>query len=479
MNTLAQNSDAIARSLGLFDLSEWQQAKRVDPSAKKRRKQGPRDERATLLRSVISQLDVGQMIRDKKTGKWHPIHVNTKERIAARLKSPETRFLFTLTNIRYAEHFNGEETYYFTANEDWRCPLALLMFDIDCHGGIGSLQGALAYAKYLQQFFTNLYFEISTNGNGVHCYVLLEKQNWHPAQLNDLLKNKLQPYLRHLAQGFDIQLVEVKGTFPLVKQEKRGDFSVTTGQLAKLPRHATVEQLKNTTRINPIWLDSLPEFKTEKKINVPTAIRKSCGSSGGKCISEDEIAELDGHYADIAAKLIGDSTIEVSNQHSRSVVTVEDVAIWLMIAKFFTNNMNEDGSMPCARFEAMWQALKTARDISRGWSKDRNKAIRDFLFDKGWCVDVEDNTYHPGTKFVEGQAAKWKLSAELMEWLDSSSTTEERETSLATTECGEGLGIRLVCVFSLVNEREHMAFLENRAAEILDQAFSLQYSMAC
>ena len=82
---------------------------------------------------MTSQLDVGKKIFNKKKGCSHPIHCNCKERIAAHLNSPGTRFLFRLTNLRYAEHFSGKETYYFTANEDWRCPDTLTCIDIDCH----------------------------------------------------------------------------------------------------------------------------------------------------------------------------------------------------------------------------------------------------------------------------------------------------------------------------------------------------------
>ncbi len=36
----------------------------------------------------------------------------------------------------------------------------------------------------------------------------------------------------------------------------------------------------------------------------------------------------------------------------RAVVTAEDVAIFLMLLRFFTLNMNEDGTLPQVRFKA-------------------------------------------------------------------------------------------------------------------------------
>jgi hypothetical protein len=428
---------------------------------------------------VTSKLDHGKEIFDRKTGKWHPIHCNHGDNcIAAALNSPSTRFVKRLTNQNYADHFAGRETFYFAGQEDHRFPDSLVLIDVDCKKR-GTREGAIAYGEHLKTVFKNLYYETSTHGKGGHGYLILEKRDWKPADLNRLLKHKLQPYLNELAQGFDIEFVEIKGTMPVIRKEDGRVVSVTTGQLAKLPRNATLEQLQNTARIDPIWMEFLPEFEKEKKINVPAAIRKSGGSSGGKCISEDEIAELDGHYAEVAARLIGQNKIEIDNEHSRATVTDKDVAIWLMIAKFFTDNMNEDGSMPWARFKGMWAALYKAGDVDRAWSTDRNKSIRNYLFDQGWCCDVEENKYYPGTQFTDGQAAKWRLSAELMALLDSSSTTEEGETSLATTESQDGLGIRLVCVFKPVFDRHELSLLEVQAEKILDQALSERYSMAC
>jgi len=50
-----------------------------------------------------------------------------------------------------------------------------LNIDIDCHK-TGTLEGAIAFANHLKDtLFPNLYFEVSTNGNGVHGYIIIEK----------------------------------------------------------------------------------------------------------------------------------------------------------------------------------------------------------------------------------------------------------------------------------------------------------------
>jgi hypothetical protein len=41
----------------------------------------------------------------------------------------------------------------------------------------------------------------------------------------------------------------------------------------------------------------------------------------------------------------------------QTVVRVEDFAVFLMILKCFSANMNEDGSLPVARWRQLWNSL--------------------------------------------------------------------------------------------------------------------------
>ena len=51
------------------------------------------------------------------------------------------------------------------------------MLDIDCHKS-GSPEGARQFAEYLKKkFFPNLYYETSTNGNGIHGYIAKALEN--------------------------------------------------------------------------------------------------------------------------------------------------------------------------------------------------------------------------------------------------------------------------------------------------------------
>ena len=126
------------------------------------------------------------------------------------------------------------------------------MIDIDCHNGIGTLQGALAYAQFLKDtYFPNLYFESSTNGKGAHGYFVLQKDGVKPEIVNALF-GQLQAYLRQTIYGFDIETWKSKAAVPSSYWgSKRGEVTnYKSGTLAKIPRNAgRFEELRNTTTI--------------------------------------------------------------------------------------------------------------------------------------------------------------------------------------------------------------------------------------
>jgi hypothetical protein len=89
-----------------------------------------------------------------------------------------------------------------------------------------------------------------------------------------------------------------------------------------------------------------------------------------------------------------------------------------MLLRFFTSNMNADGSLPTARWIELWTALHEAKDIERPWCHHRYAAIRNFLSGKG-LLSWEDTGYliggvGNGGRYVPGQAAKWHAGEELM-----------------------------------------------------------------
>jgi hypothetical protein len=414
-----------------------------------------RKERITVwLRKRISYLDYGF----KYYGRV--IHCNTNEEVLRHLRTKVN--LSHLTNQKLANHFSGEDTFYFAGNS-WGSE-TLVMIDVDCHG-VGTLQGAMSYAQFLKDmFFPNLYFEPSTNGNGVHGYFVLDKDGVKPEVVNDLL-GQLQTFLRQTTQGFDIEMVEIKGRCPvIVWGQKRGEVTnYKAGTLAKIPRQADrFVELKNTTKFSVtelrrmiakpmptlvvpiIKMAAIPKPATVKakvatkvcasKVSIPKVreVKAITGSCSDRVISEEELAKLQGHYLKVAETLLGVHPIKTG----RVVATAHDLAITLMLLKWFSGHMNADGSLPWARFKGLWDALYQAKDIDRAFDPKRFAALRNYLSSLG-LIEWEDHEYHVGHWVdgakVGGKACKWKANEKLMEMLHEEEKEEGERTSLAGT----------------------------------------------
>ena len=162
---------------------------------------------------------------------------------------------------------------------------------------------------------------------------------------------------------------------------------------------------------------------------------KVVGSCSDRVISKAELEKLKGQYLDVARTLLGTHPIK----SGRVVATVEDLAILLMLLKYFTLNMNADGSLPWARVKGLWDALYEVGDVSRAFDPKRFAALRNYLSSLG-LLDWADSTYHlpqwvEGAK-VRGKACKWKANDLLMGMLQVEEGVVE-ETSLAGTNLQE------------------------------------------
>ena len=129
----------------------------------------------------------------------------------------------------------------------------LVNIDIDCHG-FGSLAGAIAFAEHLKATrFPNLYYEVSTNGNGVHGYIVVDKGDLGDEGLNGALSSWTMAQGRVVPGHWDVENVEVKGQAPEFTwgQAKCELQTYKSGQLAKLPREALAraDELRGTTRL--------------------------------------------------------------------------------------------------------------------------------------------------------------------------------------------------------------------------------------
>ena len=142
----------------------------------------------------------------------------------------------------------------------------------------------MAFVSYLRaHHFANLYYERSTNGRGAHAYFLLEKDGLSVPAVKNILLKKLQPWLNHLAKGFDVELVEIKGLPPEATWgDRRYDLtSYKAGVLAKLPRGIfdRFAELQETTVLNAKTLamevpDIAPPVQEKKKAVVGSSSMK-------------------------------------------------------------------------------------------------------------------------------------------------------------------------------------------------------------
>ena len=391
----------------------------------------------------------------------NPAHCNKNDNILYQFQCLKMgwygRRLCRLKNKDMADHFAGKKTYYFTADGRSSVPEVLVNIDVDCHGS-GSLKGAIAFAEHLRGTkFPNLYYETSTNGNGAHGYIVVEKGNLGDEGLNGALV-VLDRWLKaELEKGdWDVENVEIKAHCPEFTwgKEKYELKGYKSGQLAKLPREALTraDELRGTTKVavddlrrlqvplvQPESEDSVVCMKkksaTKKPVvSVPESENWEAGSSAvlakpgktrsgsisGRHFGDDELSKLKDGYLPLSRELLAG---EVLIAKGRRIVTEEDMAIFLMLLRFFSNNMNADGSLPVARWREMWSALFGASDVGRAWCHHRFATMRNFLSDRS-LIAWDDEDFFIGVldddgRFVPGKAAKWKAGEELMVMMDA------------------------------------------------------------
>ena len=383
----------------------------------------------------------------------NPAHCNRNAEVLARFLRLRAgcwgRPLSSLKDSNMGDHFAGRKTFYFTADGRPATTEVLVNIDIDCHHS-GSLDGAQAFARHLRdEHLPNLYFEASTNGKGAHGYLVVVKGDLGDEGLNTAL-GRLDRWLKHkLSQGdWHVENVEVKGQSPEFTwgDDKYELRTYKSGQLAKLPREALsrADELRGTTRISVDQLRGLrlPESDDSVVFNggqsrgprsdvgdQPEKART--GSLTGHHFEADELTRLKGSYLALSRELLGEAKLVATG---RKVVTEDDMAVFLMLLNFFTKNMNPDGSLPTARWRAMWEALSQGGDVDRSWCHHRYATMRNFVSDRE-LLSWEDEGFVAGVlrfdgRFVPGKAAKWRASQELMGRMSSASGEEKGESIL-------------------------------------------------
>lgn len=397
---------------------------------------------------------VDPVCHSMKIDEFGILYQNTNEEILEAINH-RARFLRKLSQKQIKAHFNGEETRYFNGAHRSAQPESLVGFDIDCHGG-GSLQGAIEAAEFLKtNHFPNLYYETSTNGNGVHAYFVIKRMGDGSKAIKSLLK-QLETWVKQFVNNHDITDIEVKGTLPIFEWSEGKLVSVKKGQALKLPRIKTDEQAKalmSTTVVDTRFLIKLvaqPSDKShlprilggtaefsDKKINPEpqVIIKKRKSGSTTADIGEvlgDYLPNLKTQYLKAAYHL---TELPIRCLSGREVGTVEDLAIFLMLWDFFESKPNEDGTMPVQRFKKSWQRLYENAHISRQWNDRRFAVLRNHLSELGLIDWIDEEFEYFENRPGEGTACKWKMTSLMQEIIEDcgvltvqSELKEEKET---------------------------------------------------
>ncbi len=359
-------------------------------------------------------------------------------------------FTDTLNNHDFQRHFQSLDTFYFFGTPRIKDEYTLVMIDIDVlkSKGLGSSKGALDFAQHLKtNVWPDLYFEPSTNGNGIHGYSFMRKAEIGAERVNTGIDN-LQKFLRYQAEitGADIELVEVKGKCPEICYDDDGRIiKIKYGTFGKYPREASLEDLQKTTVIDCMELHringkyAVPE--NFEKPAMPKLHEGSCSTS----IPDDFVENNLDSCRKSWLNLIGGERVK----GYRYLVHPDDAAVVLLVALWLQDHGTKDHRHSVRTTLAFWHDLQNRGLTDRSPNHHRIKAIRDYLSSRG-CVDWLDNRYQPpsdkGQK--DGICCKWRLE-------DSFAVLLVRGgDNVGTDFMGEGENLRPV--MRLLREEEAM-----------------------
>ena len=312
--------------------------------------------------------------------------------------------------ISPTETITKPETAYFTGRRTRRgetC-LTLMMIDIDAHK-VGGLKEAMGFANYLRRhFLPSCYIEVSTNGNGAHIFLIIDKTSWEDVDYNGALK-QFDHWLKGiLAQtGIELDCVEIKGNCATVSWVD-GMPKHRMGTLAKLPREwERFDELK----ASPVYtthqlLDFVKAHPVAAKEHVPRSRKCARPVVWVPCGIDPKRIDL---WMEVGKHLLPTDVHVGNTVNNRLVVTSEDVGITCALLEFVGKYMNEDGTLPWARTKGLWDCLYERGVIGRSFNAKRFAWIRKMLNGAG-LVDIQDPTYVVGER-----AAKWSPSEKFWE----------------------------------------------------------------
>jgi len=336
------------------------------------------------------------------------------------------RFGAALENDQFLDHFARRATYYFWGDHTKKTPEILVNIDIDAggeHGG-GTTQGCWRFAELVKdKLFPGIYLEPSTNGVGIHGYIVLWKLGIKGDLVRQALKN-LDAYLKRLAAsvGADIACVEVKGLPPSIQYDDYGNITaITFGQWAKLPRGKGVLDTCKVQYADLALLDpdeikvevEKDEPELEKIVPVKTGSKRT-GSFDCRVVRQDTLDKLP-ELEKLASSLLRQWTGGSSFKADRWTVTATDMAQFFALMLCIKPKL--DDSLPVRAVGRLWEEVYLAGDFERPWNHHRFKAIRDLLSRHGH-IDWVDFRFQnlPERK---GRCCRWRISFMLRSLLSS------------------------------------------------------------
>jgi hypothetical protein len=331
----------------------------------------------------------------------------------------------SLSNSDYADHRAGKTTYYYFGNPKRWTRYTLLMVDIDVQKSkkLGTTEGAVRFAEHLCRLWPGSYWEMSTNGNGVHLYLMIDKFGVYAEEVNRIIKG-FGHWLQDEADRTqaDIELVEVKGTLPEQDYQDGKLVALKYGQFAKLPRG----NFTNTATL------TLGDIQAKYTATRPAKVRE--GSASGRIFGHGPDAEYPLAAVPLFAKLFNRlTTVEhLKCNGSKHIVTADDFGIACLILWYCTKNGKADGSLPWARTKKLWESLHQAGDVTRQFNANRWQRVRDFLSQKGF-INWIDNRYWYHDDGRKGQCCKYELTEEFMAVLDDIVLDCHTKTATAPT----------------------------------------------
>jgi hypothetical protein len=368
-----------------------------------------------FLRERTSRLNYGA----KVSGVGVRPELNTGKLIA---RYNDRRFGASLRNDQFLDHFAAVKTYYFWGDHRASAPEIVVMLDFDAgenHGG-GTTQGCWRFAEFVRDtLFPGLYLEPSTNGEGVHGYLIVEKAGINADFVRQVLKN-LDAYLQKLAAavGADIACVEVKGLPPSIEYDDKGNIShIIFGQWAKLPRGRGVldtctVKYGELALLDPDEIEVEPQ--PEETVTMKVGSKRHLGSFDCRVVRQDTLDRLP-ELERFAGSLLRQWNGTDSFKAGRWTVTATDVAQF--VALMLRIKPKPDDSLPVRAVGRLWEKVYLAGDFARPWNHHRFKAIRDLLSHHGHIEWMDCRFQNLPER--KGRCCRWQISMMLRSLLSS------------------------------------------------------------